>query len=170
MARAGKMQALSEAETMGRQRAWEQAQSSFQSDRSAQADAANMQQWISAQLQSLAQNQQSQSFERLNAMEAMGMARRDLEQAALDFAYNDFLDRESYERKMLTWYGSILHGVPLTANQMTVGTVPGPSTGAQIAGGIASGIGAIGSAASGIYGAMNQPSSSSGITVNVGGP
>ena len=148
-----KMQALNEAEVMGRQRAWEQAQAGFQADRSALQSGAQMQQWIAQQSESLAKTQQAQAFERLNALEAMGAGRRELEQKAMDIAYNDFLEQESYERKMLSWYGSMLHGVPLTADTMQVGQPAGPSTGAQIAGGIASGLGAIGSAAGSYYGA-----------------
>ena len=145
-----KQRALSEAEIMGRQRAWEDARAGFQSDRQALASAATLQTNIATQLQSLAQTQQQQAMERLTAMEAMGAGRREMEQAALDLAYTDFLDQEAYERKMLNWYGAILHGVPLTADQMTVGTPARGSSGARTAGAVLSGIGSIASSAGSI--------------------
>ena len=136
-----KQRALEDAEIMGRQRAWEQAQAGFGADREALASAANLQTNIASQMQSLAQTQQSQAFERLQALEAMGAGRRELEQAAIDIAYQDFLDAEAYERKMLTWFGSMLHGVPLTADQTTISTPATGSQGAKIAGAVISGIG-----------------------------
>ena len=80
-----------------------------------------------------------------------------MEQAALDLAYTDFLDQEAYERKMLNWYGAILHGVPLTADQLTVGTPARGSSGARTAGAILSGIGSLASAAGSIGGQFTKP-------------
>jgi len=151
LAQQGKQDAMREAEVTGRQRAWDQAQGAFEADRGALERAAGVQRQVAAQLQSLAQTQQSQALTRLRALEGMGAGRRELEQAALDLAYNDFLEQEAHERKMVSWLGGILHGVPLTVDQFGQTTAPGPSQGAQIAGGIIGGIGAIGSAASGLY-------------------
>lgn len=144
LGRQGKQRALAETETMGRQAAWEQAMSGFQSDRQALANAATLQTQIAPQLQSLAQTQQTQAFERLQALEKMGAGRRELEQAAMDLAYQDFLDKEAYERKMLNWFGAIMHGVPLTANQMVEATPATSGTAAQAIGGVAAGLGALG--------------------------
>ena len=148
----GKQQALADAEVFGRQRAWEDARAGFQADREALSSAAIMQTNIASQLQTLAQTQQQQAFERLQSLESMGAGRREMEQVALDLAYTDFLDQEAYERKMLNWYGAILHGVPLTADQLTVGTPARGSTGARTAGAILSGIGSLASAAGSIGG------------------
>jgi len=153
-----KQRALEEAETTGRQRAWEQARVGFGADRDALASAANLQTQISSQLQSLAQTQQTQAFERLQSLEAMGAGRRELEQAAIDIAYQDFLDAESYERKMLTWFGSLLHGVPLGADQDVTGTPATGSQGAKIAGAVLSGIGSLASAAGSFGGSSGATS------------
>ena len=147
-----KQRALADAEIMGRQRAWEDARAGFQADRQALASAATLQSNIATQLQSLAQTQQQQAMERLTALEAMGAGRREMEQAALDLAYTDFLDQEAYERKMLNWYGAILHGVPLTADQMVVGTPAKGGSGARTAGAIMSGIGSLVGAAGSVAG------------------
>jgi hypothetical protein len=147
----GKQRALADAEVMGRQRAWEDARSGFQADRQALASAATMQSNIASQLQALAQTQQQQSFERLQALESMGAGRREMEQAALDLAYTDFLDQEAYERKMLNWYGAILHGVPLTADQLTSATPAQGSSGARTAGAVLSGIGSLASSAGSLW-------------------
>jgi hypothetical protein len=152
----GKQKALADAEVFGRQRAWEDARAGFQADREALSSAATMQANISSQLQSLAQMQQQQSFERLQALESMGAGRREMEQTALDLAYTDFLDQEAYERKMLNWYGAILHGVPLTADQLTIGTPARGSSGARTAGAVLSGIGSIASAAGSIGGQFTK--------------
>ena len=144
----GKQRALAEAETMGRQQAWENAMSGFQADRQALSGAATLQTQIASQLQSLGQTQQAQALERLNALEKMGAGRRELEQEAMNIAYQDFLDKEAYERKMLNWFGGIMHGVPLTANQMVTATPASGSTAGQVIGGISSGLGALGQAAS----------------------
>ena len=153
-----KQRDLQEQEIIGRQRAWDDARAGFQGDRQALAGAATMQANIASQLQSLAQTQQQQSFERLQALESMGAGRREMEQAALDMAYTDFLDQEAYERKMLNWFGAILHGVPLTADQMTVGTPATGGTGARTAGAILSGIGSLASAAGSLGSAFNTTS------------
>ena len=147
-----KQRALADAEVMGRQRAWEDARTGFQADRQALASAATMQSNIASQLQALAQTQQQQSFERLQAMESMGAGRREMEQAALDLAYTDFLDQEAYERKMLNWYGAILHGVPLTADQLTSATPARGGSGARTAGAVLSGIGSLASSAGSLMG------------------
>jgi hypothetical protein len=140
----GKQRALAEAETMGRQQAWDSSMSAFQADRQAQSGAATLQTQIASQLQSLGQTQQAQAIERLNALEKMGAGRRELEQEAMNIAYQNFLDKEAYERKMLNWFGGIMHGVPLTANQMVEATPASSGTAAQVIGGISSGLGALG--------------------------
>ena len=164
-----KMRGLSEIETMGRQRAWEQAVGISQQDRQALADAAGMNQEIAAGRQQLSQMKFNQASQKLRMLEASGAAQRELKQAAMDLAYQDFLDMEQYDRRMIDWLNRQLKQVPDVINSIVEGSSrsrgPTPSTAAQVIGGITSTAGAIGSLASneGVQGLFGGSSSSPGI-------
>ena len=105
-----------------------------------------MQADIAPGLQQLALTQQNQAIERLTALEQIGVSKREMEQAAFDLAYADWLEAQNWERNQLTWHGAQLHGVPVTPDQMVTHSTPGPSMASQIGGGAVAGLGTLFSA------------------------
>lgn len=130
---------------------YDSAMRAFEADRQARFQGADIQNQAASQLESLAQTQQTQALQRITALQESGMAQRDMKQAILDIAYQDFIDRRDWPREQLNWYTGLLSGTPYnTTNQttMTSGGGSGPGTG-QILGGL--GVAALGAAGQ-IYG------------------
>jgi hypothetical protein len=135
------MQQLGDIEATGRQGAWEQAQAMFERDRSARFKGADIQTQIAQQAQSLAQTQQSQSLERLTALEASGAGQRELQQQAMELAYSDWLEEQNWKKSQLNFMNAIMRGIPVELNKSV--ETPGPSFGSQIAGAGMTGLAAL---------------------------
>jgi hypothetical protein len=99
-----------------------------------------------SQLQSLAQTQQAQALERINALQQAGVRGREMQQAIRDQAYQDFLDRRDYRRNQINWYAGLLSGTPYATamNQTRTTGGGGPGVGQTIAGLGIAGLGAAG--------------------------
>jgi hypothetical protein len=134
---------LREYEAQGLSDAYEAAQQSFRSDRDARQAGADLQLRAAAQAQSLAQTQQNQAYERINALQASGLAQREMEQAIKDIAYQDYLERQNYQKEQLNWYAALLSGTPYnTTNQTQFASQPGASPISQGIGLATAGLGA----------------------------
>ena len=140
---------MREFEADTRFRAFDQAQQAFASDVAARQAGARLGLDAGSQLQSLAQTQQAQALERINALQQAGVRGREMQQAIRDQAYQDFLERRDHKRNQLNWYASLLAGTPLATamNQTTSGG--GPGVGQTIAGLGIAGLGAYGAYKSG---------------------
>tara|TARA_R110000823_G_scaffold210943_2_gene341306 strand:+ start:10277 stop:11197 length:921 start_codon:yes stop_codon:yes gene_type:complete len=128
----------------------DRAYQNFDSDRSAKQDGARIALQSSAQLQSLANTQQEQAFQRISALQESGISQREMEQSMRDIAYNDFLDQQDWQRQQLNWFSGLLSGTPyataMSTTQRTAGG--GPGIGQTLAG--------LGIAGAGAYGAYKS--------------
>jgi len=137
--------AMREFEADTRFRAFDQAQQAFAQDVQNRQSGARLGLDASAQLQNLANMQQTQALERINALQQAGVRGREMEQAIRDQAYQDFVERRDWKRNQLNYFASLLSGTPYATAMNQATRTPGPSAG-QIAGGLGiAGIGALGS-------------------------
>ncbi|QDP61237.1 MAG: hypothetical protein GOVbin2729_63 [Prokaryotic dsDNA virus sp.] len=138
--------AMREYEADTRFRAFDQAQQAFASDVAARQAGARIGLDAGSQLQALAQTQQAQALERINALQQAGVRGREMQQAIRDQAYQDFLDRRDWRRNQLKEYVGILSGTPYATaiNQTTRSGGGGPGIGQTIAGLGIAGLGAYG--------------------------
>ena len=145
--------AMREYEADTRFRAFDQAQQAFASDVAARQAGARLGLDAGSQLQSLAQTQQAQALERINALQQAGVRGREMQQAIRDQAYQDFLDRRDYRRNQINWYASLLSQTPYASamNQAQTTGGGGPGIGQTIAGLGIAGLGAAGA----YYGAQD---------------
>tara|TARA_R100000655_G_scaffold3892_1_gene12958 strand:+ start:4676 stop:5593 length:918 start_codon:yes stop_codon:yes gene_type:complete len=134
---------LREYEAEGLASAYDAAQESFRADRDARQAGADLQLRAASQAQNLASAQQSQAFERINALQSAGLSQREMNQAIRDIAYQDFLQKQNYQKDQLNWYAALLSGTPYNVtNQSTVSTQPGASPISQGVGLATAGLGA----------------------------
>ena len=100
-----------------------------------------------SQLQNIAAAQQAQALERIGALQQAGVRGREMQQAILDMAYQDSLDRRDWKRNQLKEYVGILSGTPYASAINTTRTTSGggPGVGQTIAGLGIAGLGAAGS-------------------------
>tara|TARA_R100001082_G_scaffold109871_1_gene88108 strand:+ start:254 stop:1171 length:918 start_codon:yes stop_codon:yes gene_type:complete len=134
---------LREYEAEGLGTSYDKAMEAFQSDRDSRQNAAGIQLQAAAQAQSLAQTQQNQAYERINALQSTGLAQREMDQAVRDLAYQDYMERQNYQKEQLNWFAALLSGTPYnTTNQSTVSTQPGASPISQGVGLATAGLGA----------------------------
>ena len=77
--------------------------------------------------------------ERIKELERAGATQREMEQAHLDMAYEDFMREYEYPKSQMSWLSGILSGVPGGMQQYT--KTPAPSLTSQALG---LGIGAAG--------------------------
>ena len=130
----------------------DRAYQNFDSDRSAKQEGARIGLQSSAQLQSLADTQQQQAFQRISALQESGISQREMEQSMRDIAYNDFLDQQDWQRQQLNWYTGLLSGTPystaMSTTQRTNTQGGGPGWGQTLAGLGVAGIGAWGASQS----------------------
>ena len=89
----------------------------------------------------LGQTQQQMDLQRLQAQDLTAAQRQQLQQRYLDTAYQDFLAQRQYPMDQLSYYSSILHGIPVTPSTSSTVSQPAPSQLGQIAN---LGIGALG--------------------------
>jgi hypothetical protein len=127
--------------------AWDQARQAFAQDEQNRLAGARIGLDASSRLESLAQTQQAQTLERLGALQRAGLGERELEQAARDLAYNNFLERRDWQLNQLKEHVGILSGTPLATAMNSYQTTSGGGPGAgQILGGLGiASLGAVGS-------------------------
>lgn len=138
-------QQFAEIDAQGLATSYDKAIGAFQSDRDARQNAAGIQLQAAAQAQSLAQTQQNQAYERINALQATGLAQREMEQAAKDLAYQDYMERQNYQKEQLNWFAALLSGTPyntLNTAQTATASQPGASPISQGVGLATAGLGA----------------------------
>lgn len=128
----------------------DRAYENFSGDRSATQEGARIGLSSAQQLQSLAQTQQEQAIQRISALQESGISQREMEQSIRDIAYNDFLDRQDWQRQQLNWFSGLMSGTPYaTAMNTTMRTAGGgPGIGQTLAG--------LGIAGAGAYGAYKS--------------
>lgn len=93
----------------------------------------------------IADLQQNQLVQRIAAMQEAGIARRDMEQAIRDMAYQDFLEKRDWNKEELNWLAGLLSGTPYAATGKsgeTTESTPGASGISQGAGMGIAGVGA----------------------------
>lgn len=109
----------------------------FNTDQGRQMDSANM-------LGSLGQTEQNMAFGNINAMYNQGLVQQGQGQQGLNLAYNDFLNQQQFPYQQYNFLQSTFTGQP---NQNAYGQNQqqlGPSTGGQLAGAAATGVGLYG--------------------------
>jgi hypothetical protein len=86
-------------------------------------------------LGNLGTSQQAADMQRMQAMSAAGKEQQGMNQQYLDTRYADFMRQQDYPMQQLSYYNSIIHGLPFTSmNQtQTVSATP-PSMTSQLAG------------------------------------
>jgi hypothetical protein len=100
-------------------------------------------------LGNLGQTQQQSNLQRLQAQDLTAGQQQQMKQRYLDTAYQDFLNQRQQPMDQLSYYSSILHGIPVTPNTSTTVSQPGASQLGQIAN---LGIGALGLSKLGAFG------------------
>jgi hypothetical protein len=89
----------------------------------------------------LGQTRQQMDLQRLQAQDLTAAQKQQLQQRYLDTRYQDFLAQRQYPMDQLSYYSSILHGIPVTPNTSSTVSQPAPSQLGQMAN---LGIGALG--------------------------
>jgi len=89
---------------------------------------------------------QQMEMERLRAMQTAGEIQRNLLQRGLDVGYMDFLRQQAFPKEQLSFYSSMLQGVPIAPGQISQSYGITPSTTQQLLG--------AGIASAGLYGAL----------------
>ena len=128
-------------EATGRQRAWDSARAAFLDDEGRRQMAAQQQASLAGQIADLGMSRRQQSMDRISALEQVGMGQRELQQAAMDMAYQDWIEEQNWGKQQLGFMNEILRGLPTGANTRQV--LPGPSTGQLVAGGVTAGLGGL---------------------------
>jgi len=82
----------------------------------------------------LAAQQQTSNLGLLNAQYGVGSQQQQQTQAQLDQQYADFLRQQNYPQEQLSYYNSIVHGLPYTPNSTVTSYAPAPSFASQIGG------------------------------------
>lgn len=134
-------QRMYDIERTGRNDAWNQAQASMRADEAARQGAAQNQIALAGDIRNTGVAREAASLERLSALENVGLGQREIQQAAMDMAFQDWIDLQNWDKQQMGFMNEILRGLPTGMNQRT--TNPGPSTGQLVAGGVTSGLGAL---------------------------
>jgi hypothetical protein len=82
----------------------------------------------------LGQTQQQIDLQRLQAQDLTAAQRQQMNQRYLDTRYQDFLAQRQYPMDQLSYYSSILHGIPVTPNTSSTVSQPSPSMFSQLGG------------------------------------
>lgn len=96
---------------------------------------------MGGQLANIGTAEQAADFQRLQAQEATAAQQRALEQQRMDMAYGDFLRQRDYPMEQLSYYSSLLRGLPMQLSS-TQTAYQAPPSFAQQATGL--GLGALG--------------------------
>ena len=84
---------------------------------------------------------QAMELERLRQMQASGQIERELMQRGLDIGYTDFLRQQAFPKEQLSFYSSMLQGVPIAPGQVSQSYGITPSTTQQLRGSGIAGVG-----------------------------
>ena len=82
----------------------------------------------------LGQTQQQMDLQRFQAQDLTAAQEQQMQQRYLDTAYQDFLRQQQYPMDQLSYYSSILHGIPVTPNTSSTVSQPAPSMASQLGG------------------------------------
>lgn len=82
-------------------------------------DAAQLQGSLAGQLGALAGDQQRSALELYSAQAVAGKDMEQYDQRKYDLAYEDFLNQQNYGRDLLSFYSSMLRGIPVTPDTQT---------------------------------------------------
>ena len=143
-------QQIADVQATGQQQAFESAQQAYERDRTARAAGRQQQlgaygqmRYLGGQEAALGQQQQSQQYERLREMQQAGASQRQLQQAGLDVAQQEFERQKAYPQQQLSWMSGQLGALPYQniVQQGVYGQQPGFWSGA--AGALAKGQGAV---------------------------
>jgi hypothetical protein len=87
------------------------------------------------------QQRQAMEMERLRAMQASGQIQRELAQRGLDIGYSDFLRQQAFPKEQLSFYSSMLQGIPIAPGQVSQSYGITPSMTQQLLGSGIAGVG-----------------------------
>lgn len=129
-------QQLGDIQTRGQQAAFQQAQQAFEQQKQRQLAGGQ-------QMAGMAPIQSGVQFKELGALAGIGEQQRQQQQKALDLAFQQFREEQTYPEASLQQYQSIIRGFPLqpTTTQTQQSILPTPSLGQQL---IGMGTGALG--------------------------
>jgi hypothetical protein len=96
---------------------------------------------MGGQLANIGTAEQAADFQRLQAQEATAAQQRALEQQRMDMAYSDFLRQRDYPMEQLSYYSSLLRGLPMQLSSAQTAYQAPPSFAQQATG---LGLGALG--------------------------
>jgi CRISPR/Cas system-associated protein endoribonuclease Cas2 len=77
---------------------------------------------------------QQANLQRLQAQDLTAAQEQQMRQRYLDTRYQDFLRQQQYPMDQLSYYSSILHGIPVTPNTSSTVSQPAPSMVSQLGG------------------------------------
>ena len=139
------IQNLSDIERVGRQDAWNQATNLFQSERSALFETADQQRELGNMFLDFAVEGQNEAYERLGALAQAGATKRQLHQAAIDFAIQEHQQEQGWARGILREHAGIVQGIPTIPMGSIHGTKtqPAPDQTGAIVGGVTGLLGGI---------------------------
>ena len=111
---------LSDIELQGRERAFQDARTRFEDDRTARFKQIDG-------LMGIGQQRQQQAMSRLAALQKAGEQQRAMQQASMDVGYEDFLRQQGYPQQQLGFYENLLKGTYTRPNETvsTYGQRPG---------------------------------------------
>ena len=98
-------QRLSDIQSIGQKQAFDQARKAFEAQKARERLSGSA-------LASLGQQAPQQALKELTALSGVGEAARGMNQAQMDLAYQDFLDRQKFPEQALGTYQSTLYGYP----------------------------------------------------------
>jgi hypothetical protein len=78
--------------------------------------------------------EQAANLQRIQAQAAAGAEQREYQQQMLDTAYADFLRQRDYPMEQLSYYSSLLRGIPVQMGSTQTSYAPPPSMVSQLAG------------------------------------
>jgi hypothetical protein len=104
-------------------------------------------------LGNLGTSQQSSDLARIQAQAAAGAEQQALDQRYMDQRYADFLRQRDFKNEQLSYYNSLIRGMPMTMGSTATTYAPPPSMFSQVAG---LGLGALG--LSNLYGDSSKKS------------
>ena len=88
----------------------------------------------SAKLGALGATQQAANLERLKAMAAVGAEKQAMTQKEQDLAYQQFMEKQNYQKQQLEYLSNILRGNAAALGSTQTQYTPAPSTASQVAG------------------------------------
>tara|TARA_R110000765_G_scaffold392440_1_gene485603 strand:+ start:2349 stop:3269 length:921 start_codon:yes stop_codon:yes gene_type:complete len=124
-------QNVKEMETQGLASAYNSAMGAYQNDRDARMRGAENLTTAANSAAKLGAERQRLSIERIGGLQEVGTNQREMNDAALQLAYEDFLESRNYGRENLNWLTGLLSGTPFnqvdsysTTNERTQGASP----------------------------------------------